>query len=223
MKRAVPYVTGESLAAATDGWLADVRAVTKPRPQLTLRPKRCALLVLDLVRYFADPKGRAFLPAAPAVLPSVLRLVEAFRRTGGPVCFTRHGHDGPEDLGMLGRFYPGDFIREGQPESELIPALVPRPGEAVLRKKTYDAFVGTGLEDWLRARGAEQVLVAGVLTHLCCETTARAAFVRGFEVFFAADATATSNERLHLGALVALADGFAGVVRTTEVEASCAG
>ncbi|MHB8873310.1 MAG: isochorismatase family protein [Myxococcaceae bacterium] len=216
MKRAVPYVTEGTLDSAAARWLTEVGSLVRPRPQLRLEVSRCALLVIDLVRYFAAPGGRAYLPASSAVVPKVTALLETFRAKGAPVAFTRHGHDGPEDLGMLGRFY-SDYIREGEEESQLIGALQPRAGEPVMRKRTYDAFVGTPLEAWLREKGAGQVLVTGVLTHLCCETTARSAFVRGFEVFVAADATASTTERLHLGSLLSLADGFAAVVTSGEV------
>lgn len=219
--RATPYVTPATLDSAVARWLGDVRRSVAPRPHLKLEPQRCALLVLDMIRHFAEPAGRAFIPASEAVAPRIAVLVDAWRARGAPVAFTRHGHDGEGDLGMLGRFYPRDFIREGQPESELVAVFRPRAGEPVFRKRTYDAFAGTGLEAWLRERGAEQVLVAGVLTHLCCETTARSAFVRGFEVHVAADATATTNERLHLGSLLALADGFAALTSSAEA-AACA-
>jgi nicotinamidase-related amidase len=218
VKRATAYVTSATADGAGERWLADVRSQTRPRPQLRLEAKRCALLCIDLVNYFANPAGRAYLPASAAAVPRVAQLVEAFRARDAAVAFTRHGHDGPGDLGMLGRFY-SDWVREGEDESRLVETFAPRDDEPVFRKRTYDAFVGTELEAWLRRRGCDQVLVTGVLTHLCCETTARSAFVRGFEVYVAADATATSTERLQVGSLLALADGFAAVLSVREVMA----
>jgi len=61
------------------------------------------------------------------------------------------------------------------------------------------------------------VVITGVMTHLCCESTARDAFMRDLEVFFVIDATATDQEDLHMGSLRALADGFAIMVTTKEV------
>ena len=218
MKRAAEYVTPGTLDDAAARWLADVRGQTRPRPKLRLDARRCCLLCIDLVNYFVHEGGRAFLPASAAVVPRVAGLVDAFRAKGAPVAFTRHAHEGPADLGMLGRFY-SDYIRDGEDESRLAEAFAPRADEPVFKKRTYDAFTGTGLDEWLRLRGCDQVLVTGVLTHLCCETTARAAFVRGFEVYLAADATATTTERLHLGSLLALADGFAVVLSAKEATA----
>jgi nicotinamidase-related amidase len=208
--RSEPYVTPENIDRMTATWLAEIAATSRPRPWLRIDPPRCALLVTDMQRYFASPGGRAYLPATAAVIPGIAALLEHWRGIGAPVVFTRHCHGESADLGMLGRFFM-DHIRCGEDDSLIIPELSPAPGEPVFLKSTYDAFHGTGLEGYLRGAGATQVLVTGVLTQLCCETTARTAFVRGFEVYIAADATATSSEELHLGSLKGLASGVAVV------------
>jgi nicotinamidase-related amidase len=78
----------------------------------------------------------------------------------------------------------------------------------------------TGLEAALRGEGVEEVVVAGVMTNLCCETTARDAFVRGFRVFFSADATPTVSSDLHDATLSNLAYGFAYIVDCDRLEAA---
>lgn len=218
--RTAGYVTPESLDSRAAAWLERIRASVPPRPGLVLDPARCALLVIDMNRYFAHPRGRCFLPAAAVIVPRIAALLASWRAREGTVVFTRHGHEGPHDLGVMGKFW-GDYIRADEPDAEILEQLAPAAGEAVLRKTTYDAFVGTGLEDLLRGRGVEQVLVTGVLTHMCCETTARAAFCRGFEVYAAADATASSGEERHLGSLLAMADSVAVVLATSEVLELC--
>lgn len=218
--RATAYATADNLPALTRIWLESVRSQVAPRPHLQLQPQRCALLVVDMVRYFAHPTGRAWLPSAEAALSRIQLLLGAWRRLGAPVAFTRHGHTGPGDLGMLGRFY-SDWIRAEGPESQLLPALSPRPGELVFRKTTYDSFLGTPLQAWLEEQGAQQVLITGVLTHMCCETTARSAFCRGFEVHVAADGTATTSEARHLASLVSMADCVAVVHSTEEILRRC--
>lgn len=218
--RAAAYVAPASLDARCAAWLGEVRGLVRPRPQLVLRPERCVLLVIDLVRLFAHPEGAAYLPACAAVLPRVERLLRAWRSMGGTVVHTRHCHRGPEEDGMLGRFYRG-VLRCDDPDSRMVAVTAPAPGEPLLRKTTYDAFHRTGLEELLRGRGVEQVLICGVLTHLCCATTARAAFVRGFEVYLAADGTASSQEHFHRAALLTLADACAVVLSGEEVLARC--
>jgi isochorismate hydrolase len=136
------------------------------------------------------------------------------------VVFTRHGHEGPHDLGVMGKFW-GDYIRADEPDAEILSQLSPNAGEPVIRKTTYDAFVGTDLAQILEDRGIEQVLVTGVLTHMCCETTARSAFCRGFEVYVVADGTASSSEERHCASLMAMADSVAVVMSADEVLERC--
>jgi nicotinamidase-related amidase len=219
--RRQPYALGADRARRTAAWLAEVRAATAPHPGLRLDPARCALLVIDMLRHFADPRGRCYLPAAEAAVPDLRRLLDAWRDRGATVVFTRHAHEGPHDLGMLGKFF-GDHIRDGEPDAEIVPALASLPSETVLRKATYDAFWETPLQSILNGRGCTQVLVTGVLTHMCCETTARAAFCRGFEVYLAADATASSSEERHRGALLGMADCVAVVLSVEEILRRCA-
>jgi bifunctional isochorismate lyase/aryl carrier protein len=95
------------------------------------------------------------------------------------------------------------------------------PGDMIIRKRTYDALHDTGLAGQLREMGCSQVLVAGLLTHMCCATTARSAFVHGFETHFLVDATATTNETLHQAALLTLADSVAICHTTREVLDQC--
>jgi nicotinamidase-related amidase len=218
--RTEAYVDERNLAARTGVWLEAIRRRVPARPQLRLDPPRCALLVIDMLRYFADPRGRCHLPAATTVIPRIAALLDAWRRLGGTVVYTQHGHAGPDDLGMLGRFFD-DYIRFGEPDARIVAPLAPAPGEGVIRKTTYDAFWNTPLAETLAQRRVTQVLVTGVLTHMCCETTARAAFCRGFEVFVAADATASSCEELHTGSLRAMADAVAIVLTVDEALARC--
>ncbi len=88
------------------------------------------------------------------------------------------------------------------------------PGSPVIVKTQYDAFYKTNLEKLLKKFKAKQVVVTGVMTNLCCETTARNAFMKGFEVFFVIDGTATQNEMMHRATLINLTYGFAIPVLT---------
>jgi nicotinamidase-related amidase len=86
----------------------------------------------------------------------------------------------------------------------------------ITEKRTYDAFHLTPLQGLLERRGVRAVIVGGVMTELCCETTARAAFCRGFDVFFLADGTGTDAASHHRATLRALEFGFATVVEVAE-------
>jgi MAF protein len=178
-----------------------------------LEPRAFALIVVDMQRYFT---GDAAGLAAP-VLGNVNRLIAWARERGVPVFFTRHGHADPRrDGGMLRRWW-GDLIVRGTPDHELDPALDVRPGDIVVDKTRYSAFAGTSLDRILRGRGIRQLVVAGTMTNLCCETTAREAFVRDYEVLFVSDATATASDEMQQASLLNLAYGFAHVVATDDV------
>lgn len=220
--RTTGYATENNLDRLAEEWLGEIESSVAPRDHLVVDPGRCALLVVDMLRYFAHPEGRCFIPAAGAIAPRVRRLLAAWRAAGGIVVFTRHCHTGDGDLGMLGRFF-SDYIRKGEPDAAIIDELTPTDVEPVIEKTTYDSFLGTGLQELLIERGSSQVLVTGVLTHMCVETTSRSAFCRGFEVHVPADGTASSTEERHLQSLKSMADSVAVVTTTARILALCDG
>ncbi|MEK7563135.1 MAG: isochorismatase family cysteine hydrolase [Patescibacteria group bacterium] len=177
--------------------------------------ERSALLIVDMQEYFLHPDSHAYIPDAAAILPRVRRLLRRFRDHSRPVIFTRFavavGEDDP-----IARWW-GESVAEGASESRIISALRPQHGEHTVRKSSYSAFDGTNLEAVLRSRNIRQIVIAGVCTHLCCDMAAREAFVRGFDVFIAADATATFSQDLHGAALLSLSAGVATPVRTARL------
>ncbi|MHA1464558.1 MAG: isochorismatase family protein, partial [Candidatus Heimdallarchaeaceae archaeon] len=106
-----------------------------------------------------------------------------------------------------------------KPDSDLskITNLLNKQSIEVIEKNQYSAFYETELENILKDNEIEQVIITGVMTHLCCETTARDAFMRGFEVFFVVDATATYSEELHLGTLRAISHGYGTCISSEEI------
>lgn len=174
-------------------------------------PREAALLVIDVQGHFASL-------AAPA-MPAIAATVALCRGAGMPVVYTRHVDPEPRSR-PLAEWWAGDRIDAGTPAAELLPRAGRAAGDLVVEKSTYSAFAGTGLEEALRGMGVEEVVVAGVMTNLCCETTARDAFVRGFRVFFSADATATASRDLHEATLANMAYGFAYIVDCKRLEAA---
>ena len=172
-------------------------------------PLRAALLLIDLQEYFR--------PVATPVLPALARLAACCRDRGVPVVHTQHGHVRPErDGGMLWEHW-GDLIVEGTPAWALLPELGPRQGEPIVPKRRYSAFFGTELEHWLRERGLTDLVIGGVMTNLCCETTARDAFVRDIRVFFLHDGNASFSGDYHRATLMNIAYGFGTVLGCEEV------
>ena len=83
------------------------------------------------------------------------------------------------------------FFQRGTAEWELHAEVAGRPREKLVEKSLPGSFTGTGLEEWLREQGVTTVTIAGYMTHMCCDTTARQAVHRGFAVEFLSDATGT--------------------------------
>jgi isochorismate hydrolase len=98
-----------------------------------------------------------------------------------------------------------------------MPEIAPLGEDKVVQKNRYSAFYGTDLEEHLRKLGVTDLLIAGVMTNLCCETTARDAFVRDFRVFFLADGTATATQDFQRATLRNLAFGFAYLVTCDQI------
>ncbi len=172
-------------------------------------PLRAALLLVDLQEYFR--------PVAAPILPALIRLVARCRARGVAVLHTQHGHAEPSrDGGMLWEHW-GDLIIEGTPAWALLPELEPRRDEPVFAKRRYSAFHGTALEPCLSERGITDLIIGGVMTNLCCETTARDAFLRDFRVFFLHDGNATFSSEYHQATLMNIAYGFGTVVGCEEL------
>lgn len=208
-----PYVTDKTIAKKCREWLAKIRPYNEH--PMRLNPAKSALLVVDMQDFFLDLSSPTFTCGAAAILPSVKKLIRAFRAGRRPVLFTRHVHH-PDDLdsGIMGWWWEGKCL-EGSPESEIHRSIAPRMNEKVVFKHRYSAFYNTDLETVLRCLKIEDLVIAGVMTNMCCESTARDAYYRDYRVFFPADGTGTINEDMHLASLLNLAYGFA-LVTTSE-------
>ena len=168
-----------------------------------------ALLVIDMQEYFRS--------MVMHIIPNLKRLISVCRESDIPVVYTQHGHDDPDqDGGMLGEWW-GELILTGSEGATILPELKPLPGEKVAAKNRYSAFHNTDLDEHLINIGIKDIIISGVMTNLCCETTARDAFVRDFRVFFLADGTATAGDEYHLATLRNLAYGFAYILTCDEV------
>jgi bifunctional isochorismate lyase/aryl carrier protein len=182
--------------------------------QWVLEEKSCALVILDMQRYFLEESSHAHIPSAKAIVPKIRKLQQAFLNLNLPVIQTKHINK-TEDSGQM-RWWWNELITEDNPLSSIVDVLRDKR-ITVIKKTQYDAFYQTDLEKILKDNGVKRLLVTGVMTNLCCETTARSAFVRGFEVFIPVDATAAYNRQFHLSSLINLSYGFAIPVLTADI------
>ena len=196
---------------------ADGIAPLGPRGRkLPFNWERAALLVVDMQEFFLSPASPAYMPEALPALSNAGRLVTAFRKAGLPVLFTSHAHEDPSRDGGLMALWWKKICLAGSPEAEVSPALAPLE-EEILLKCRYSAFSSGKLAERLRVLSVDSLVVAGLKTNLCVESTVRAAFDLGFRCIVAEDAMAARTEVLHLASLAGMADGFAMVRRTGEI------
>ena len=209
-----PYFTKETIEKKGHELMRYVSISRQRHADIKFNLDKAALLVLDMQEYFLQPTSHAFIPSAPAIVLGINELIEAFEKSKRPVVATRHLNT-PADAGMMSEWWR-DLITQQDAYSQYGNSI--HLGNSVhINKTQYDAFFHTHLEETLRAHDIEQVLISGVMTHLCCETTARSAFMRGFEVFFTVDGTATYHEELHRASLLTLSHGFAVPVSVGEI------
>jgi len=210
-----PYVTEKTMIAKTSAWLEKIRPYNTHA--MRLNPANSALLVIDVQRFFLDPESPTFTCGGLAILPTLKRVVGAFRSAGRPVLFTRHVHHPDNiDSGIMAGWW-GGMCLEGSVESEIHPEVAPLPSEKVILKHRYSAFYNTDLETVLRCLKIEDLVVTGIMTNLCCESTARDAYYRDYRVFVLADGTGTITEEMHQASLLNLAYGFSFVTTADNI------
>jgi len=178
----------------------------RPYPY-SFAPATTALVVIDMQRDFVEPGGFGEalgndVSRLTAIVPTVQALLAWVRAHGLRVIHTREGHrsdlaDCPPakrergrpalrigDKGPMGR-----ILVDGEPGNEIVPALAPASGEPVIVKPGKGAFYATGLDELLRAQRITHLLLAGVTTEVCVQTTMREANDRGYDCLLVEDAT----------------------------------
>ena len=208
------YFTPSTIHRMGLSLLEEVRNLRDRHTNMVFDPNKAALLVLDMQYYFMSKKSHAYLPSAYAIIPGIKNLIHVFKKRKRPVIFTRHINQ-IDDARLMALWWK-DLISPSSSHSKVTSALDTR-GCMTIIKNQYDAFFETNLESYLRDEKVEQVCITGVMTHLCCETTTRSAFTRGFRVLFTVDGTATYNAAFHRASLLNLSHGFALPMLVNEI------
>jgi len=199
--------------------------------QFAVDPGRIALLIVDMQSCFvADSPVAA--PAGAQVAGRLNRLASACRGAGIPVLWTRHvvRPDG-SNTGLLGQLVPpvaAGVINDDAPTAALHPLMDVRPGDVMVDKPRFGSFHGTDLEVILRSRGIDTLILGGINTNVCVDTTAREAAAREFQVLFLSDGTTNfdlpdgglgpaSADELQRATCAVMAFGFAEVVTVHEM------
>jgi ureidoacrylate peracid hydrolase len=197
----------------------------------TPRRDSTALIVVDMQNGFLRQGGscdRIGLPVArlAAAIEPCQKVVAAARAANVPVIFTRYVYRADfRDGGVLvDEIMPAlrecNALVQGSDDAGIVAELEPREGEYVLDKNRPSSFYATPLETWLNGLGVEDLVVCGVTTNCCVETTVRDASQRDYRTFVIADAVAEFDEERHSVALRSMGMLFAHVTDVDEVVAA---
>jgi ureidoacrylate peracid hydrolase len=195
-------------------------------PFANLNPQTTALVVIDLqLAYMHESGGYVECAAARDIVPDVNRLAAALRDAGGLVAWVQNTHDASceRDWTVQQRMNtPESTARRsaaltfGAKGHALWPTLDVRLRDEIVLKRRYSAFIhGTcDLESILRARGIDTILIAGTLTNVCCDSSARDAMMLDFRTVMVSDGCAGVTQEEHDGALAAFYATFGDVMDT---------
>ena len=202
-----------------------------------LRPRNTAVLVIDMQMDFcgyggwADTAG-ANMNVMRAPIEGHRKVLRAARENDFHVVYTREGHraDGSDLMevkqfrlrrtgaGVGDRTELGRVLIRGEPGWEIIPELTPEPDEPIVDKPGSGAFYSTELEHILRRRGVRNLIIMGVTTEVCVNTTLREASDRGFDNLLLEDCCAATVSELHRAAveMVRSPDSIFGAVSSSD-------
>ena len=186
-------------------------------------PKTCAIIIIDMQNAFVAPGSVFETPGAREMIPRLTELINFARNSRIPIIWTQSDHSPPYGGNMLKKFpvianqqvlWPTDTSFNFYPN-------MPQPHETelehVIVKHKYDAFFETTLDAILRFHHSDTVIISGTATNACCESTARSAFMRDYNVVFLSDLTATFDSVMHQATLRNIDLLFGRVVTTAEL------
>lgn len=199
-----------------------------PTLEAKVNPRHAALVVVDVQNDFCAPGGfwdrmGEDLSMVQKMVPCLLNLIDEARKAGVLVVFVQAIYDDQyismpmrERRTRLQRDLP--LCISGTWGSEFY-QVQPREGDIVVQKHRWSAFAGTELDLILRSHGIQTLVMAGVATNVCVESTARDGFFLDYYVVYVEDAAATNDELLHRTALRNIEESFGKVVSSEDLTA----
>lgn len=198
-----------------------------------------ALMVVDMQHGFLDEGASLEVPKGRGILPNIVRLVDACRSQQIPVIFTefvyatmipclRGDPFGPEHLPEVpgeqtgfgfasNNCLIGPGAGSGVESAKTVDTLAPREDELVIQAHTYDKFYGTHLDLALRSKGIQRLMLTGVTTDVCVNSTLIAASMQNYRVTAVTDGMATIHDHIHDACLQIWQNKFARLADTNQL------
>jgi ureidoacrylate peracid hydrolase len=195
-------------------------------------PRYAALIVVDVQNDFVSPEGSAGkrgddVGAAMAMIPNLTGLIDQARKVGLTIVYIRTTHsDWTDTASWIYRTSQKSGLstcREGTWGAEFYDGIAPLPSERVVIKHRYSAFINTDLNTVLKARGIQSILVCGVATNVCVETTARDGYMYDYYVTMIDDCSAAYDAKLHMSTLENIRRHFGLVASSHQIIGSWSG
>jgi ureidoacrylate peracid hydrolase len=196
----------------------------------SLEPAKTALVVIDMQNVWVKPGMAAYTPYCEAIVPNINRLAAATRAAGGTVVWVRaiYGDDAPHTWRSYMEFLSPEFLdemlgalTEGHEGAALWYGLDVQPGDQHVIKRRFSALIqgSSDLGRLCEKAGIDTLIITGTATNICCESTARDAFMLSYRTMVISDANATVSDEAHNASLNALFTRFADVFTTDQVTA----
>ncbi|MCF8884721.1 MAG: isochorismatase family cysteine hydrolase [Nitrososphaerota archaeon] len=180
---------------------------------VSLKSLQTALIIVDMQNAFVHEKGRLFVPDSRKIIEHVRKLLEKARSKKVSVIYTQDWHT-KDDVEFS---IWGEHAVANTWEAEIIDELKPLEDEIVIRKLRYDGFYGTYLEDILRMRKIEYIVITGTVANICVLHTAGSAALRGFKIVLPVDCIAALNEFDYMTTLRQVSFLYKGILTKSDL------
>jgi ureidoacrylate peracid hydrolase len=180
---------------------------------------KIALLVIDVQNDFVEREAILEIKAIRENIGKLKKFIDFMRMNGAYVIYTRHCFD-PRKNPVEAKLFPelkSEGLRKGSRGWQIHGSVKPCMNDAVIDKSRYDAFYKTNLDAILKSKNIRTLVIAGTMTEVCCESTARSAMFRDYNVIFCSDLNFTSDSGMHKRTLSVIRSNFGEVVSSEEI------
>ncbi|MEE2955855.1 MAG: cysteine hydrolase [Pseudomonadota bacterium] len=193
-----------------------------------INPANTALIIIDMQNLWLQNGMAGYSPYCAGIVPVVNKLTAAFRKAGSKIYWVKamYGDDAPKTWSSYMEYLsPEDVsvmleaLTEGHPAAEIWRGMDVQQGDKVLDKKRFSAFISgsSKIERHLRRDGIDTLIITGVATDVCVESTARDAYMLNFRTIVVSDATATRSDEAQNASLSSLFNHFADIFSSDEL------